>query len=143
MMVTKCVKKFMLMMMGLLILILLHVHANDLAPTLFYLASPPIPLPHSSTIDEARRPRKRTFLMCLPKVVRDCEKKKKIWPLADFKYQICISRGFGECFIHCIDYKSSRMFKDCIMTKCNRFGYGSKSRVSCLLDCYEQHIKMH
>jgi hypothetical protein len=144
MMVTKIVKKLTSMMMGLLILILLRVHANDLAPTKFYMSSPPISLPYSSRIDEAKRPIKRLMHNCLAKVVKACELHKKTWPLADLRYQICISEGFGKCFIHVINGEYSRMFRDCIMTEGNRIlAYGSKARVSCLLDCYEQHMKMH
>jgi hypothetical protein len=138
MMVTKSVTKLTLVMMGLLSLIVLNVQANNFAPTSFYLSSPPISLPYSSKVDEA----KTTKQSCLTGVVKSCESRKKTWPLNDLGYQLCVSEGFGTCLMHGMHQEHS-MFKDCVMINCKRNSvYRSLARVSCLLDCYEESISM-
>ena len=83
-MVSKCVRKFMLVMMELLILILLSVQANNYGPTSFFLSLPPILPPSSSELDEG-------ITSCLKnKIEEKCARIKDTWPFLNFEYEICI-----------------------------------------------------
>ena len=62
-MVMKRVRKLWLVMIGLFILILISVQANDIAPISFYPSSPPVPLPYSFKVDGAPKKKKKVGVL--------------------------------------------------------------------------------
>lgn len=92
-MVTKCVRKVMLVVMELLILILLSVQVNDLAHISSSPSSSPVPAPYSSELDDHG-----DLHLCLTLGISHCSHFQNTWPLPDFTYESCIAATFARCF---------------------------------------------
>jgi hypothetical protein len=139
-MVTKCIRKLTFVMMELLILILLVVQANELAPTPFCPYSPPIQLSYSSELDEA----KGLMEICLTRKFENCESFKKTWPLPDLEYELCIHYGHLYCLNHIKVIHDPVI--DCFTINCkpkSKIRPLPLSYVRCLLKCYTKYIKKH
>lgn len=144
-MVVICVRKLMLVMMEMLILILLSVRANNRAPTSFSLSPPPILPPYYFELGDG------VIKWCLTNGVEEqCASIKGPWPFPDLEYEICIDSAFKHCLGNYVVLGDKKVFfiiKDCIHTNCHpklkiRVVHRRSARyVSCLLECYVEHVK--
>lgn len=146
MMVAKCVRKRMSVMIELVILILLSVQANDGAPISFF-PSPPTILPHSSFVYNDFN----SVRVCLKIGVKlRCASIKTTWPFPNFEYETCIFSTFENCLSDIKGYEDPRMFD--IIQNCTKINCHLKliisaihrktvDYVSCLLECCEEHIR--
>jgi hypothetical protein len=145
-MVIKCVRKLILVMIELLILILLSLQANDCAPISFFPSPPPIVPPYSFELDGYG-----SLYACLRTGVEfRCASIKSTWPFPDIEYETCIFVTFEYCLGNFENYKLQNIvhvIKYCIKTnfhpklKIKASHRRSARYVSCLLECYEDHIK--
>jgi hypothetical protein len=142
-MVTKCVKKLMLVITNLHILILFSVQANNLAATSLTLSSPPILPPYSSKLDTGE------LHLCLTHAVGQCAGIKSTWPSPDKVYELCIDSAFAMCFtsIRVLeDPLNYLILKNCIRVKCEPIvrikdkHHQSNLFTHCLLRCFYQHV---
>jgi hypothetical protein len=144
-MATKCVRKLMLvMMMKLLILILLGVQANDLAPTSLSPSSSLIMSPYSFELDNHGE-----IHLCLTLGICHCSNLKTTWPHPDATYEACIFATFLRCFKGIKNSEDPIMFPiifNCAKTKCERFLKIEDilliraQLVRCLLKCFNKHV---
>jgi hypothetical protein len=141
-MVSKCVRKFMLVMMELLILILLSVQANNYGPTSFFMSLPSILPPYSSELDEG-------IISCLTnKIEEKYARIKGTWPFPDFEYEICIFSSFEHCSVNLTheDRYAYNIINNCIKINCHpklkiKAIHRRRTRfVSCLLECFEAYL---
>jgi len=145
-MAVKCVRKLMLVMIELLILILISVLANDCAPISFFPSPPPMLPPYSYELDW-----EGTLHSCLINGVEfRCASIKTTWPFPDFEYETCIFVTFEYCLGNINNYRRKfivYIIKYCIKTNCHKklkikANHRRSARyVSCLLECYEEHIR--
>ena len=118
-MITKYVRKLMLLMIQLLILVLLNVQANahtltSFSPSLQTL--PPIPPPYYSELDNGE------LYLCLTLGIGHSQKCKTTWPFPDHEYdELCIYDTFIRCLQTISIYEDPIMhqiIEECIETKC-------------------------
>jgi hypothetical protein len=150
MMVMKCVRKQMVVVM-MLILILLDVQANDLASTSFSLSSPPIMLPYSFELDEATGATHK----CIADKIEGCPSSKRIWPFPDSEYEICVIGSLRGCFLHFYTHVDPPIYKvvmkrimACVKANCpwkmRWIHIRARARLSsCILECSEEGTKGH
>jgi len=140
-MVRKCVRNLPVLIMEVLILIVLNVQANDLASTSFYPSSPPILLPYSFELDRA----KGDIHECLTNEIEGCKSSKTTWPSSDIKYSYCIFRSFKKCLNEFPRHPIMRpIIKDCFLVCAIKLETEQRyiaGFTSCLLKCYEEHVK--
>ena len=136
-MVEKCMRKFMLIMMKLIILIVLEVYANDLTP----LSLVPTPLPANIDTFQPDNCQKTHIHCCLESILRVCEKVPVM-----FHLEWCIADTLLPCiFENPIIHPRKR---DAIKRKSVPFCVLEEaaqgiSLASCLANCYERYIEEH
>lgn len=141
-MVAKCVRKHMLVIIELLIPILPSVQANDHAPTSLP-SLPPIQPPYFSELDGE-------IYYCLFDEIEDkCLSIKSTWPFPDFEYETCVYLSLKHCLLNFFheDPQGYCVIESCIRNYCiprlkiRANDIKSVRFVSCLLECYEEHLK--
>jgi hypothetical protein len=135
----KCIRKLLLVMMEVLILILVQVHANVLAPSTFGPSSFPIPLPDFTELDQVLAPMGE----CLKNVIESCKEERNSHeeenPVADLIYDSCVVVRFGLCikeYAHGLDLKKYSPFIICSLACREKHGVAG-----CLIKCYETHFE--
>jgi hypothetical protein len=132
----KCIRTLMLVVMELVILIL-EVQTNDLAPTYFSPSVLPIRYLHSSKPEKVREPLHK----CLGNEIKGCEQ-LRAWPRSSIQFEICIFKGFTKCSNPVKHGKEwPRHFSQCLID-CKQHKHQSMV-VACYIRCHNKHVKKH
>lgn len=82
--------KFIIVIMDLVILILVPVHAKDLASTTFLPSSHSISLPYSFKLGKVQM----TLSACIEEIIERCKKMLEVSPIESVG---CVTRSFKDC----------------------------------------------
>jgi hypothetical protein len=140
-MARKYIRKFMVVMMELLLIVIhFEVQANDIAPISFYRSSIRIPIPCPSKLDNLAQ---GSYSICLRNRIKKCGawRQIQIEGHGNFEYVMCI----GKSFIHCLEYikipddpTMVSIVEYCIH-KCLDNHKEKRLLGACLLECVDEH----